>query len=165
MLRQFNLRFVLIVVAFGLGLYMSRGGVLFSHPAPEFSLPGVYGGRVDLDSYRGRPVLLVFWTSSCPICQRELPLLSQLAPIYRSKDVSVLAIHLGGESEAAEFLSTYNVNLTTACDSDGKVGRAYDVGGVPKFVLIGKDGKIRRSTSGWASERVLRSWMDAAGGS
>ena len=165
MLRQFNLRFLLIVAAFGLGLYMSRGGVLFSHSAPEFSLPGVYGGRVDLDSYRGRPVLLVFWTSSCPICQHELPLVSQLAPIYRSKDVSVLAIHLGGEDDAAQFLSNYNVNLTTAFDSEGKVGRAYDVSGVPKFVLVGRDGKIRRSASGWTNERVLRSWMDAAGGS
>jgi len=159
MLRQPNLKFVLVVAAFCLGLYMLRDSIV-SRPAPDFSLPGVYGGRVDLDSYRGRPVLLVFWTSSCPICQRELPLLSRLAPIYRGKDVNVVAIHLGGEDEAAEYLGANNVNLTTVYDEDGSVGRKYGVSGVPKLVLIGADGKIKRSHSGWTGESVLRHWLD-----
>ena len=38
---------------------------------------------------------------------------------------------------------------------NGKVGRAYRVGGVPKLVLIDKDGKVKRSTTGWTNEDVL----------
>jgi peroxiredoxin len=146
------------------GLYLTRDGLL-RRPAPDFSLPGVYGDRFDLDSYRGRPVLLVFWTTSCPICQRELPLLSQLEPSFRSRGVSLLAIHIGGEGDAADYLSSNRVNLTAASDSDGGVARAYHVSGVPKLVLIDREGKVKRSTSGWTSESVLRRWMDVAGGS
>jgi len=159
-----KLNFVFLVVALTVGVYLARNGA-FARPAPNFSLPEVYGGRVDLDSYRGRPVLLVFWTTSCPICQRELPMLSQLAPAFRSKGVTLLPINLDGESQAADYLSSNNLNLTSLFDSNNKVARAYSVGGVPKFVLIDKDGKIRRSSSGWASESVLRDWVDSVSGS
>jgi|SRR5215469_9443767 len=153
--------FAIVLIA---GVYMSHAG-FFARPAPNFSLPEVNGGRVDLDSYRGRPVLLVFWTTSCPICQRELPMLSQLAPTFRSKGVTLLPINLDGETQAADFLSSNNLNLTSLFDSDYKVAHAYRVGGVPKFVLIDKDGKVRRSSSGWASESVLRDWVDSVSGS
>src|SRR5271156_3580794 len=132
MQRLFGL--VLFVVMVFAGVYVARNGNPFAGPAPNFSLPDVYGGRVDLDSYRGRPVLLVFWTTSCPICQRELPMLSQMAPSFRSKGVTLLPINLDGESQAADFLSSNSLNFSSLFDSDNKVARAYDVGGVPKFV-------------------------------
>ena len=159
-----KLNFVFLCLALTVCAYLARNGA-FAPPAPNFSLPEVYGGRVELDAYHGRPVLLVFWTTSCPICQRELPMLSRLAPTFRSKGVTLLPINLDGESQAADYLSSNNLNLTSLFDSDSKIARAYDVGGVPKFVLIDKDGKVRRSSSGWTSESVLRNWVDSVSGS
>ena len=145
-----------------LGVYVLHYGSPGS-PAPAFSLPEVDAGQVDLASYSGRPVLLVFWTTSCPICQNELPLLSRLEPEFRAKGISVVAICLGGVDETHDYVNTKRIALKTLYDADGKVGRAYSVGGVPKLVLVDKSGKIKRSQSGWASEDVLRDWMDAAG--
>ena len=154
-----RLGFALICIALALGLYFGRDGLL-RKPAPAFSLPEVYGGQVDLDSYRGHPVLLVFWTTSCPICQRELPMLSQLEGEFRNHGVDILAVNLEGESQAASFLDSKRVNLTCTYDSAGEVARAYGVGGVPKLVLVGEDGKIKRSRTGWTGESVLRDWID-----
>ena len=158
-------KFAFVLLAFSVlaGFYVSHSGLLRKQ-APDFSLPGTYGGRFDLDSYRGRPVLLVFWTTSCPICQRELPLLSQLEPSFRSRGVSLLAINVDG-GNVPDYLSTNRVTLTSLSDSEGTAARAYHVSGVPKLVLIDREGRIQRSSSGWAGERVLRDWMDAAGGS
>jgi cytochrome c biogenesis protein CcmG/thiol:disulfide interchange protein DsbE len=156
-----RLGFLLFVGAVLLGIYLTRDGSLHQ-PAPAFSLPETYGGRVDLASYRGRPVLLVFWTTSCPICQHELPLLNQLAWQFRSKGIAVLTIHLGGEAEASDYMSANQISLTSLFDADGAVARAYHVSGVPKLVLIGSNGKVIRSTSGWTSESVLREWLDSA---
>ena len=139
------------------GLFLLRDG----KPAPAFSLPKPYGGRVDLASYSGRPVLLVFWTTSCPICRRELPMLDRMEPEFSSKGIAVVTILLGDEQGERDYLSSNRIGLTSAYDSEYAVGRAYNVRGVPKLVLIGKDGKIKRSQSGWASEDELRSWMHA----
>jgi methylamine dehydrogenase accessory protein MauD len=141
------------------------GGYIYWHgapgsAAPAFSLPEIDAGQVNLASYSGRPVLLVFWTTSCPICQHELPLLNRMDPEFRSKGISVVTICLGGPDETRDYVNTKRIALTTLYDTDGKVGRAYRVGGVPKLVLIDKDGKLKRSASGWTSESVLREWMD-----
>jgi len=120
-MHQSSLRTFLIIAALLLGIYMGRKDL--NKPAPAFSLPEVYGGQVSLDSYRGRPVLLVFWTTSCPICQRELPLLNKLAPEFRNRGISVLAIHLGSESEAGEYLGA------NAAARDGRAQTNFVAGG------------------------------------
>lgn len=42
-----------------LGIQVPSGEV----PAPEFSLPGLSGPSVRLSQYRGRPLMLYFWTT------------------------------------------------------------------------------------------------------
>ncbi len=147
-----------------LGVYLTRDASL-GRPAPGFSLLESDGGRVDLDSYRGRPVLLVFWTTSCSICQHELPLLNRMAPEFASQGIALLAIHLGGSDEARDYMASNHIDLTSAADPDGQVGRAYHVVGVPRLVLIGSDGRVKRASSGWTNPSVLRQWMAKAGGS
>jgi peroxiredoxin len=154
---------LLVVAALLVGIYFIRADGL-NQPAPDFSLLKDYGGRVDLASYRGRPVLLVFWTSSCSICQHELPMLSRLAPEFYSKGIDIVAINLGGADEGRDYMRTNRIDLTSVADSDGDVGRAYHVSGVPKLVLVGSDGKIKRTSAGWANESVLRTWMNSVGG-
>ena len=159
-MQQSKIGTIIFIAAVVLALFFLREGSL-NKPAPAFSLPETDGGQVDLASYSGRPVLLVFWTSSCPICQRELPMLNRLEPELRGKGIAVVTILLGGEGEARDFLDSNRIGLRSVYDSEGKVGRAYGVNGVPKLVLIDKDGKVKRSHSGWIDESVLRHWMDS----
>jgi cytochrome c biogenesis protein CcmG, thiol:disulfide interchange protein DsbE len=149
---------LLLAAAVIVGGYLASSGRM-NPAAPDFSLPEVDGTQVDLQSYRGRPVLLVFWTTSCPICQRELPLLNQLEPDFRNNHVSLVAIHLGSADDAREYMSNNRIRLTSLSDSDGVVERAYRVGGVPKLVLIDADGRIKHDTSGWVGENTLVDWM------
>jgi peroxiredoxin len=153
---------LLFGVALVAGLYLTHDTML-NQEAPGFSLPETYGGRVDLASYRRQPVLLIFWMTSCGICRRELPLVSRMAPEFRSKGITVLAIHLGGRDEARDYLRSNHIEVTSLVDADGAVGQAYRVGGVPKMVLIGADGKIKRTNAGMAGEETLREWIDVGG--
>lgn len=130
-----------------------------NQPAPPFSLTESSGGRVDLAAYRGKPVLLVFWTTSCGICRRELPLLSRLAPEFRTKGVAVMAVHVGSGDDAREYFHSNHIALTSLADTDGRVANSYQVTGVPKMVLIGADGKIFRSHMGMTDEDALREWL------
>ncbi len=136
-----------------------------NRPAPDFSLPDSYGRRVEFEAYRGHPALLVFWTTWCGVCRAELPVLSRMAPEFQRRGIAVLAIHVGESGDIPEYLRTNQIDLTTAVDADGSVGQAYHVSGVPKLVLIGADGKIKRSAAGMADDQTLENWMNAAGGS
>src|SRR2546425_988303 len=58
----------------------SAAGVPVGAVAPAFVLP-VYGGggsgSIDLHALRGHPVLLNFWSASCPPCRIEMPYLER----------------------------------------------------------------------------------------
>lgn len=127
--------------------------------APDFVLDQAYGGRVDLSAYRGRSVLLVFWLTSCGICRHELPLLDALSGEFRAHGVEIAAVNIRDVEGAREFMATKHLRLINLIDADGETAQRYQVSGVPKLVLIGPDGKIRRSAAGWRDERTLREWI------
>ena len=83
-----------------------------------------------------------------------------MAPEFRSKGIGVVAIHLGGGDDAREYMRSNHIEVTSLLDADGRVGQAYNVSGVPKLVLIGGDGRIKRTTAGMADASVLREWID-----
>jgi peroxiredoxin len=151
---------LLFAVAMCLGIFLCRNPGL-NQPAPGFSLPEAFGGRVELENYRGQPLLLLFWTTSCGFCRAELPILNRLAPEFQHSGIAVVTIHLGDSRGVREYLSSNAIDLTSLLDADGEAGQAYHVSGVPRLVLIGSDGKIRRSEAGLRDENALREWIQA----
>ena len=47
--------------------------------APDFSLPDMEGKKVSLSEFRGKVILLNFWTTWCPPCREEIPSLESLS--------------------------------------------------------------------------------------
>ncbi len=132
-------------------------------PAPGFTLDQAYGGSVDLSAYNGKSVLLVFWLTSCGICRHELPMLDQLSTEFRTRGVEIVAVNIRDLDGARQFMGSKHLSLTNLIDSDGQTAQKYGVRGVPKLVLIGPDGRIRRSAAGWQDARTLREWIADAG--
>lgn len=61
--------------------------------APDFELPALGGGKLKLSSYRGKTVILNFWTKTCRPCLEEMPSVAQLAKSLRQHpDVVLLTI-------------------------------------------------------------------------
>ena len=61
--------------------------------APDFALKDMSGQSVSLSSFRGKVVVLNFWTKTCGPCLEELPSLADLARILRERsDVVVLTV-------------------------------------------------------------------------
>ncbi len=58
--------------------------------APNFELPNLNGKKVRLSDYRGKVVILNFWSKSCPPCLEEMPSLAQLGHSLESRDDIVL---------------------------------------------------------------------------
>jgi thiol-disulfide isomerase/thioredoxin len=109
-----------------------------SKPAPEFDLKGLDGASVKSSSlWAEKPVLLVFMTSWCPACRKEVPRLNEIAKTH-----AVIAIATGDSREAmercrAETGMTYPVLL-----DDGAVARAYEILASPTCLLVDKGGAV-----------------------
>jgi peroxiredoxin len=144
-----------IAAALAVFLFIRHSDV--GRAAPDFALQGAYGGEYHLDSFQGRPVLLVFWNTNCSICRHELPILDSVFPEAIQNGVEIAGVNIGDADGAKEVMRP--LHLLNLVDADGSAAHAYGVSGVPKLVLIGADGKIKHSTSGFTGEATLRAWI------
>ena len=61
--------------------------------APDFVLPDADGNQVRLSQFRGKTVVLNFWTTTCQPCLEEMPSLAEFAKVVAKRDdVVVLTI-------------------------------------------------------------------------
>lgn len=145
----------------GLAAYVIvQAGSLAGKPAPDFEVRGAYGGRVELSSYRGQPLLVVFWTTSCGICRYALPVIDRIGAEYPG--LEILAVNIGDAEGAREFVSESRLRLNCAVDESGEVAQRYGVRGVPKLVMIGRDGKVSQVLNGSRNDDALRRWIAGA---
>jgi len=70
--------------------------------APDFELPTIDGKKLRLASYRGKTVILHFWTKTCTPCLQELPDIASLAKVLKPHpDVALLTITTDETAEDA----------------------------------------------------------------
>ena len=129
-------------------------------PAPLFNLRNrVNNGSVKLDSLRGKPVVVNFWTSYCEGCTNEMDLLKPIADKYKDK---VLFISIS--SESSRLRMRYYVDLKKNWDwtflhigDQIDILKDYDVRSLPLFVIIDKDGNIYKYSADFPSNGLENS--------
>jgi cytochrome c biogenesis protein CcmG, thiol:disulfide interchange protein DsbE len=121
---------------------LSVGYAQVSRPAPAFELPRLKGGgTVRLSAFRGRPVVVNFWSSSCAPCQKESPAIAQVARAVGGK-VSFIGIDTADVRNAAiAFVKKSHVGYNVAYDPQGTTASLYHVPGLPETFFIARSGK------------------------
>lgn len=106
------------------------------------------GQETSLSQYigNGRYVLLDFWASWCPPCQRQTPYLKQLYHRYDKREFSIVGISLDtNRNDWLDYIRVNQMNWPQLDDPKGWDSEAilsYVIQGIPHLVLIGPDGKI-----------------------
>ena len=113
--------------------------------APDFALPAVKGGTVELSALRGKPALLAFVTAECPYCQK---LNKELEAFELNEDQQLVFI-CTGEEGARKISETYSFTYPVLIDSAGAIARAYKTPGVPTVYQVDAAGRVVGSVVGW----------------
>lgn len=118
-------------------------GAQTAKSAPNFTLSTLDGQNVSLSNYRGKIVLLNFW-SSLPASRTELPLLQQVYDKLSKDKYAILAINIKeSDKDVQFFVSSKGLTLPVLLDRQGEVAALYDVGTKPTSFLIDSQGIIR----------------------
>jgi len=137
--------------------------------APRFDLPGLDGKRYTESYLLGRPTLVVFWASWCPICQAEFPKLHELFEEARGRGLQVLAIGFSDDEESIRhYVDTHSdiFDFPILYDPKDDVAKRFGVVGTPMIYLVNKRGEIEYTT--WliedpALKRKMETLLDARG--
>jgi cytochrome c biogenesis protein CcmG/thiol:disulfide interchange protein DsbE len=151
---------------------------LYGKQAPEIHGTTRDGKPFDLTFPTDRPVLLIFWASWCPYCQREVPAVMRLLSGARDiasptrQNVRVIGILFKDEpSVAVRFLEEQSTVLETVRDPDDVLSRQFKVASVPTYLLLDETGLViyTRQGSGLTASngflRILEGVRASPGGS
>lgn len=114
--------------------------------AVDFELQDLNGTTIRLSKYKGeKAVLVYFWATWCPYCIAAKPELAKLRQRLGPNEMEILGINVGG-GDTLEKVKRYQEGHPVAWpvlfDSSGTVTRAYQVQGIPLFVLVSKEGDV-----------------------
>jgi thiol-disulfide isomerase/thioredoxin len=134
--------------------------------APPLTLQERNGKKITLNNYRGKIVVLDFWGTWCAPCVTSMPGVNALAA--KSPDVVVLAINFNDSPQTLRTWLGKNAAFRAiqfVTDPSNNAVTAYKVKAFPTQVVIGRDGKIAATLTGYSeSESGLESAIKVARG-
>ncbi len=134
---------------------------LVGHPAPNFTLDALSlhsAAPISLANFKGKPVMLNVWSSTCVPCVNEAPLLQSLWRRVQSQGVVFIGIDFQDiKSDGLSFLKKYGVTYPNVLDASGSTAISYGVTGTPETLFINRQGVVVSRVAGELTEQTFQS--------
>ena len=100
--------------------------VAVGEQAPEFTLPGTGSQSYSLASYRGKPVVLVFYPGDdTPVCTKQLNSYNNELSAFEGVGAQVLALSAQDIASHDQFSSKHGFGFPLLADTDKAVASLY----------------------------------------
>ncbi len=145
---------------------------LIGKPAPALDVETwIQGEPVDLASLRGEVVVLYFFASWCPNCEREREFMNDLFQRYSASGLRMIGVTDHSESQTVSSVQAKLAKSPLTCVAfmdRGQTLRAYSAEKFPDAVLIDRQGRVRwhdnpAALSDWTVEALLLEGANAPG--
>jgi thiol-disulfide isomerase/thioredoxin len=131
-------------------------------PMPDWKLPDLNSAPVTSADYKGKVVLINFWSTWCPPCVAEIPGFIQVQDEYRAKGLTILGFSMdeGDPQVVRDFVKANGINYPIL-RGDSRVAQAFGgVNGIPASFLVDQKGQIVLHHTGILSAKALRAAVD-----
>jgi len=117
---------------------------------PSITVTDLDGATLNLDSQRGKLVVLHVWATWCPPCREELPGLDRLASSLDPSRYTVIGLSIDEDANLVrEFNLKYHISFARHIDPEMKVAKGQlGITATPETFLIGPDGRLVRRMIG-----------------
>ncbi|MDR1633315.1 MAG: TlpA family protein disulfide reductase [Dysgonamonadaceae bacterium] len=144
-------------------------GEVEQRDAIDFKFADVNGKETALSDFKGKVVYIDIWATWCAPCRREFPFLKKLESEYHgNKDMVFIGVSVDRSRDQQiwkDFLikeSLPGVQLFAGDAANKSLIKPYKINGIPRFILVGKDGKLIFADAPRPSSGKIRAVIDEA---
>jgi peroxiredoxin len=132
---------------------MLMPGAQVPRPAPPLSFIAANGQKIDLESYKGKVVVLEILSTTCPHCQNSAKILAKLKNEFGPKGLEVLGYAINPDANVADFSRQYATNFPVGRGERDKAYQFLQISVMqqfyfPQMVFIDRTGNIRAQYGG-----------------
>lgn len=129
-------------------------------------VPNLEGKKQWLTDFKGKVVLLNFWSTTCPPCRVETPWFVEFQKRWEQDGFTVVGVSMDDTAEAIRtFNAQFGVNYPMLAGRDVEENIQKATGGIwgmPTSFLIGRDGKVLKKHLGLTPKAVLEKEISEA---
>ncbi|MDR0414068.1 MAG: TlpA family protein disulfide reductase [Prevotellaceae bacterium] len=118
-------------------------------PAVDFAFPDAAGKTVALSDFKGKLVYIDVWAMWCGPCKKELPHLKKLEEEFHGNSgvvfLSVATDPSRDEQKWRNYVESNGmkgVQLFAGDRARKDIIEPYKIAGIPRFILVGRDGRL-----------------------
>jgi len=131
--------------------------------APEgttFDLINISGQKINLSKYRGKPLVIDFWSSWCGPCIKEARVLSEGYKEWNFRGVEFVGIAVwDSKNSIKDFVENNDIQYEIVIDKDGFTAVNFGVIAVPEKFFVKSDGSFAFKINGPIDKESLDSYI------
>ncbi len=123
----------------------------------NFVLQDTNGNSISLTNFRGKVIILDFWDTWCPPCDREIPDFIKLYSQYKDRGFQMVGIALArkGVGAVKDYMKEKGVNYPVLIGTR-EILKAYGCcRGIPTTYTLNKKGEIYKTYVGYRPKSVF----------
>ena len=137
-------------------------GLRKGDPSPGFNYPDKNGNNVSLADLKGKYVYIDVWATWCGPCKREIPYLKEMDEEFKGKDIAFVSLSIDKMEHKEKWLKMIEdedlkgIQIMADQDWNSDFVTAYKIQGIPRFILLDKEGNIVNSNAPRPSDPGLK---------
>jgi len=135
--------------------------------SPSFDYENHKGGKTKLEDLRGKYVYIDVWATWCGPCIAEIPHLKKVEAKYHGKNIEFVSISVDTEKDYEKWKKMVvakelgGIQLFADKNWTSDFIKAYGINAIPRFILIGPDGKVIKADAARPSSASLTELLDS----
>ena len=117
----------------------------------QFSGPLLSGGKFDAAGYRGRVLLVTYWSTWCNACTQDIPVLKSLYKRYSDKGFEIVGVNLDvNDAPIGAYLKQNKIDWPQVFEPGGTESGPATAFGVivpPLMILVDRQGQVVTATT------------------
>lgn len=149
-------------------MYQTVKTVKANSVSPKFiNYENYAGGTSSLDDFKGKYIFIDVWATWCGPCVHEFPYLDTLENAYKGKNIQFVTISIdtkANKQKWREFVKEKDldgVQLLADNAFESPFIKAYNINGIPRFLIIDPKGNIVSNNAPRPSDPKLKELLDS----